>query len=164
MENTNRMQLIGMALMFLLFITWVRLTGPTQEQIAEHQRVQDSILLAQEQTAGNTAVVNTPQTQAADFAALPDSVQNQRLVVTHGPFAAAASGSEETFTLENDKMTVVFSSKGGKIKEVTLKEHFKILTDSLKRVICIFKARRVEIPLLLEHQLAMVGILNKNIR
>jgi len=131
MENTNRMQLIGMALMFLLFITWVRLTGPSEEQIVEHQRVQDSILLAQEQAAGNVAVVNTPQTQAADFSALPDSVQDVRLAVTHGPFAASASGTEETFTLENDKMTVVFSSKGGKIKEVTLKEHFKILTDSL---------------------------------
>ena len=52
------------------------------------------------------------------------------MTATHGPFASAAAGAEETFQLENDKMTVVFTSKGGRVKEVILKEYHKILTDS----------------------------------
>ena len=135
MENTNRMQLIGMALIFLLFLMWARINAPSEAQIAEHKRVQDSIRLAEMPVNGEMATINTPAStitnNTTDFASLSDSVKNLRLLATHGPFANAAAGTEETFQLENDKMTVVFSNKGGKIKEVILKEHFKILTDSL---------------------------------
>jgi len=132
MENTNRMQLIGMALIFLLFLLWARLNAPTEAEIAEHKRIQDSIRLAEAPTDPNIAPATIPQTNNTLTSSnnLPDSVRNLQLMATHGPFANAAAGSEETFQLENDRMTVVFSSKGGKIKEVILKEHFKILTDS----------------------------------
>ena len=131
MENTNRMQLIGMGLIFLLFMLWAQLNAPTEAQIKEHKRVQDSIKLAENPTLAEVATATTPQSQSNDFSSLPDSVQDVRLMATHGPFSTAASGTEQTFTLENDKMTVIFSNKGGRIKEVVLKEHFKILTDSL---------------------------------
>ncbi len=131
MENTNRMQLIGMALIFLLFLLWARLNAPTEAEIAEHKRIQDSIKLAELPTTPDVApAVNPSQLPNNSTSNVSDSVRNIQLTATHGPFASAAAGTEETFQLENDKMTVVFTSKGGRIKEVILKEYHKILTDS----------------------------------
>ncbi len=131
MENTNRMQLIGMALIFLLFLLWARLNAPSEAEIAEHKRIQDSIRLAEMPTNPDIAPAVNPSQSPTNIASnLPDSVRNIQLMATHGPFANAAAGSEETFQLENDKMTVVFTNKGGRIKEVILKEYHKILTDT----------------------------------
>ena len=112
-----------------LFLLYVQLNAPSEAEIAEHQRIQDSIELVQNPTEPELATNATPTT-TFNATQLPDSVRNLQLMATHGPFASAAAGEEQTFQLENDKMRVVFSSKGGKVKEVLLKEHFKILTDT----------------------------------
>lgn len=53
---------------------------------------------------------------------LPDSVQNVQLLQKFGAFAEAAEGSAQEVTLENLDLHVVFSTKGGELKTVELKE------------------------------------------
>ncbi|MBK8920072.1 MAG: membrane protein insertase YidC [Saprospirales bacterium] len=59
-----------------------------------------------------------------------DSAKLSAFAARYGAFAAAAQGTEQTVTLENDLMRVTFTSKGGRIKEVLLKKYKKVNTDS----------------------------------
>ncbi|WP_026955557.1 membrane protein insertase YidC [Algoriphagus vanfongensis] len=63
---------------------------------------------------------------AADFSpAAPlenDSTIDANRVAKYGALATLTQGEEETITLENDKIQVAISTKGGAIKEVNLKE------------------------------------------
>ena len=49
-----------------------------------------------------------------------------------GVFAPSGYGSEKIDSIENDVFTVYFTNKGGRIKEVVLKNYSKILLDSAK--------------------------------
>src|SRR5690625_3190634 len=59
----------------------------------------------------------------------------------YGIFAPAAAGKEEVSVLENDKIKISFSSKGGRIIEAQLKDYKKIIEDS--------EMNEVETPLVL---------------
>jgi len=55
-----------------------------------------------------------------------DSLASAALLGQYGVFSTAASGEVELSTIENDKLKITFSSKGGKIVKAELKEHLKI--------------------------------------
>jgi YidC/Oxa1 family membrane protein insertase len=130
MDKTNLNQIIGILLIFMILFYWAKMNAPTEAELAEHQRVRDSI------AAAATAVEETATTikETQMDLTLPDSVKNMQMVATHGIFAPAAVGKEELITIDNDVMTVVFTNKGGSIKEVTLKEYQKSRLDSQKIV------------------------------
>ena len=130
MDKTNLNQIIGITLIFAITFFWFKSNAPTPEQLAEHERIQDSIKAAtMEETDFTPATQTTPIVQD-----LPDSLKNLQMVASHGIFAPAAAGEETTTTIENDLMTVVFTNKGGRIKEVTLKEYQKSKLDTQKVV------------------------------
>lgn len=82
----------------------------------------------QEPSVQTEAVQTTPQIQPIDsIESLPDSVQNVQLSQKFGVFAEAADGSAREVTLENQDIQVIFSTKGGELKTVELKE-FKTWT------------------------------------
>ncbi|WP_194777784.1 membrane protein insertase YidC [Pararhodonellum marinum] len=66
-------------------------------------------------------LTETPYSATVDV--LPDSLRNLQNEATYGVFASLVIGEEKEVLLENDKMVVTFSSKGGEIKRVELKEH-----------------------------------------
>jgi YidC/Oxa1 family membrane protein insertase len=122
---------IGLTLIFMLFMAWQWMLSPTEEQIAEQQRVQDSIARAETIADSLAQIQNIPAPEIEDSATTTtvvesDSVQQLRLSGEYGPFALAAKGEEETSTLENDLLKVVFTNKGGRIKYVELKQHYKV--------------------------------------
>ncbi|MEM1327265.1 MAG: membrane protein insertase YidC [Bacteroidota bacterium] len=90
----------------------------TQDSLARVELVQDSISKAIE---------------AEQMATTPDSIRQQldslkamQRAQGMGEFANAANGQEQEVTLENDLIKVTFSNKGGRIKNVLLKEYFKM--------------------------------------
>ena len=122
---------IGLTLIFMLFMAWQWMLSPTEEQLAEQQRVQDSIARAETIADSLAQIQNIPAPEIEDSATTTtvvesDSVQQLRLSGEYGPFALAAKGEEETSTLENDLLKIVFTNKGGRIKYVELKEHYKV--------------------------------------
>ncbi len=129
MDKTNLNQIIGITLIFAILFYWLKVNAPTEEQLAEQQRISDSIKAAMVVEKDVTPIAETPA-----FQDLPDSLLNLKMVATHGAFAPSAIGKEQTTTVENDLMTVVFTNKGGRIKEVTLKEYQKSKLDSNKVV------------------------------
>ena len=129
MDKTNLNQIIGITLIFAILFYWAKINEPTEAQIAEQQRIRDSIKAAMVEDKEVTPIIESPT-----IVDLPDSVRNVQAVATHGVFASAAMGEEQTTTIENDLMTVVFTNKGGRIKEVVLKEYQKSKLDTAKVV------------------------------
>jgi YidC/Oxa1 family membrane protein insertase len=117
--------IIGFILLFSTLFVWSYLNKPSEEEMAKHQRMQDSIANIQiaaeslDQTAAAEVVTPVPAVQ------LPDSVRLAQNAGLFGPFASASVGTAKDFTLENDKVIVTFSSKGGKVTSVKLKEYTK---------------------------------------
>lgn len=65
------------------------------------------------------SVANTMSPEAA--AKLQDSLEMSRKLQTHGAFANVVSGTERLDSIENDKIKLVFSNKGGIIVRAELK-------------------------------------------
>lgn len=125
----DRNNIIGFTLIFILLIVWQQMIRPSEEELVEMERVQDSIRLAEEQKpkiVEGTDIIDTVfNSLPSDFSQL-DSLQQLQVAGVYGPFANAATGKEEEHTLENDLIKVTFSNKGGRIKNVLLKEFFKM--------------------------------------
>jgi len=121
--NFDRNTVLGFVLLAVLFFGYFYYTNMEQAAYnkakARQQFVQDSIAKA------NRPLVDT--VAAANSIAKADSTQR---AAAAGYFVAAAQGVEELQTVENDKMSVVFTNKGGQIKSVTLKEHSQYGDDS----------------------------------
>lgn len=124
-KQSNLNTIIGMVLIFVLVYFWMQYTAP--EKPAQDPNT----------PAAPVQPANKPDTQtvAAPIAPAstqgPDSsAQQTALMSRFGVFAPAATGTEQTETLENDLMRVTFTTKGGRIKEVFLKNYFKINLDS----------------------------------
>jgi len=142
----DRNSIIGISLIFILFFVWQYLTQPSPEEVEARQRQQDSIQQVEAQRTDSLAALETAaetssSPEATNEVAEPDSLRNQRLAGAFGPFAAAAAGTEKTSVLENEKVRITFSNKGGRITEVFLKEFHKIVKDSARN--------DVEVPLVL---------------
>ncbi|MFM8361678.1 MAG: membrane protein insertase YidC, partial [Haliscomenobacter sp.] len=127
----DRNTIIGLSLIFVLFFAWQYISSPTKEQLEAQKRTQDSLALVERQ-ADSLNKLKTREAKAEE-ASVPDSVLNQRLSSTFGPFSASARGKEQRLTLENSKLKITFSSKGGRIVEVLLKEHFKMVRNEKRK-------------------------------
>ena len=135
----DRNTVIGLSLIFAIFMLWQYTMTPTQEEVEAYKRQQDSLQrLEQFQTDSLLALETkvTPEKEV-DLPQVEDSVsvaaKFNKLGQEYGPFAAAAAGEEAFETLENDLLKITFTSKGGRIKEVELKEHYKVTEDSLRK-------------------------------
>ena len=110
--------------------------SPSKEQLAEQQRIQDSIRQARleqmaldslrqvEQQAAQMAALQTDSAQLADM----DSLSRAQLLQNtlrnkYGVFAAASEGAEQTWTIENKLQKLTFTNKGGFLKQVELKDY-----------------------------------------
>ncbi|MDF1866840.1 MAG: membrane protein insertase YidC, partial [Saprospiraceae bacterium] len=63
-----------------------------------------------------------------------DSLQQLQFQGRYGSLAHLVQGSEQETVIENDVIKVTFTNKGGRVKEVLLKEHFKLHLDSTTKI------------------------------
>ena len=133
---------IGFALIAAIVIGFSFINRPSQEELAERKRVQDSIALVQaqemeaklisEEIAQQLAVEKAAQagTQTADELA-------QQVAAVYGPFAPAAQGKEGYITIQNEKISISVANRGGRIAKAELKE-YKAYGDSINPL-CLFQ-------------------------
>lgn len=113
-------QIVGFALIFLILIGWSYFTQPTPEEIEaakEEARLEKLRQVQVQQEATKEGAF-----QETDAPAIVDSSQ-------FGIFAKASQGSEQTYTLSNDLVTISLSSKGARVTSAELKKHFKVLSQ-----------------------------------
>ncbi len=147
----DRNTITGLVLIFLMLAAYQYFTAPSPEEIEAQQRYRDSIALVQQQVtdASNTTIADSNSQNTINTNTVPvevsDSLQQLQYAGAYGPFAPAATGSEEEITIENDLIRVTFTNKGGKIKQAELKTFKKAIEDE--------QGKEVKIPLyLLEDQ------------
>ncbi|MBL7829348.1 MAG: membrane protein insertase YidC [Saprospiraceae bacterium] len=125
-EKQNKLtSMIGMGLIFFLLYLWMQYTAPAKDE-QQQQQAPATEQPAANQAANQTAAPAPQNTQVA----VPDTMKNALAVAQFGPFAAASTGKEEVFVLENDLAKFTFTNKGGRIKEVILKKYERINSDT----------------------------------
>ncbi len=127
----DRNTIIGFVLIFVLLIAWQQFMAPSPEELQRQQQLQDSLRMEQrrQDSLARAAQASAPASEAATTTR-DTAAQQQELTALFGPFAPAAKGELKTFKLENELMEVTFSNKGGRIREVWLKDYYKIVLDS----------------------------------
>ncbi len=127
----DKKSIIGIIVVGLLFVGFVYLNGKEQQkyqaELAEWQARQDSLAAAQRPAGAvdtAAAVATTSASSAANLAAAPAAPERPADLVGVALADAAATEPEE-FAVENDVMTVRFSTRGGRITGVTLKNYTK---------------------------------------
>lgn len=134
-NTMDRNTFIGLTLIFGVGMLWTKYNAPTEAQLEAYNKTQDSIALVKTMDSlaiiqKNTVAVDTNRINTPAIApTVSDSLQHVQYAQIAGPFAPAATGEEETSVLENEVFKITFTNKGGKIKEVLLKKHFKAIYD-----------------------------------
>ncbi|GHA57909.1 membrane protein insertase YidC [Pontibacter akesuensis] len=103
----DRNQAIGFGLMALLLLAYSFFFGGTEP--AEQAAVQE--------------IAKVEQLQQTSAPAEDDSLAQVRRAAALGAFGTAATGEASTVTLENENLRVAFSTKGGQVEEVLLKNY-----------------------------------------
>ncbi len=127
----DKNSLIGFGLIGAILIGWMYMSRP-DPAVAERNRViQDSIARVDSIKVAKAEQLAAARKAKADSAynTLSDSakqvLQSNKLNETFKDFAPSASGKQDYFVLENEKMKATLSSKGGKVVSVELKEYKK---------------------------------------
>ncbi|MCD4729713.1 MAG: membrane protein insertase YidC [Bacteroidales bacterium] len=129
----NRDTIIGLGLIFVILIGYSIWMTPSEEEkeaarfrqdsIARVHRTQDSIALLrlleqQHQDSINKLVQREAEAIQTSDTNIPGNVDRDKL----GVFANSSVGDDEIYILENDKLRLSISAKGGKINAVRLNE------------------------------------------
>ncbi|MBL7816804.1 MAG: membrane protein insertase YidC [Saprospiraceae bacterium] len=128
MNQDNKNAMIGMVLILLILLGWNMLSTPSQAELEQKKRTQDSI--ANVQRINDSLQKATAPTQVPP--SVSDSLKKAQLSNEMGNFASLAIGNEQTSVLENENIKVTFTNKGGKIQNVVLKK-FKRILENEKR-------------------------------
>ncbi len=124
----DKKSIIGIAVVALLFFGFAYLNTQEQkkyqEEMAAWQAYQDSVALATRPVApAADSVALTAGGQDAEQAA--EAARERRVAALGEYLAAARDGEEREFVVENDVMAVTFSTRGGQIRDVLLKDYTK---------------------------------------
>ncbi|MDE6711202.1 MAG: membrane protein insertase YidC, partial [Alistipes sp.] len=123
----DKKSIVGIAVIALLFAGFVFFSNREQkryqQELAEWQAYQDSVAAAQRPAAPAAEAAVEATASAADNTAA--ETQQRRAALIGDALAGAAEAPAEEFTVENDVFAVRFSTRGGQIKGVTLKDYAK---------------------------------------
>lgn len=125
-KKTNLSTYIGIALIFGLLYVWLQISVPPKKDA-------DPAAQPTAEQPAAAAPVNSAEQQPAYTPNVPmpvDSAGRIMAMAKFGPFAPIASGNEQFETLENEMMVIKFTNKGGRIREIRMKNFDKINTDT----------------------------------
>lgn len=124
----DRNSIIGITLIAIILGVWVYMTTPSQEELAKQRRIRDSIELAEsnkvkeaEKLAQSNTITDTSIKKTTVI--VNDSVIAIQKQNFYKDFYPTVKGEEKIYTLENEKIKIFFTNKGGRIKQVELKEY-----------------------------------------
>lgn len=125
----DRNTIVGIVLIFGIFIGFTYLNKPSEKQIQAAKRASDSLeqVRAQEQKEELAEAAQLEASKSASALALSGDSLNisvqQELSDKYGAFAAASVGKEKFYVVENNLVKLTFSNKGGRIYSVELKKY-----------------------------------------
>lgn len=132
---------IGFLLIAVIIVGFSLIGRPSKEELAERQRVNDSIALAQQiereaQFISDTINARLQRDSLAATRPVEEDLQ-AKIEAAYGAFAIAIQGDSRESVLENSKVRVYISNKGGRVSRVELKE-YKAYGDTINSL-CLFR-------------------------
>ncbi len=103
-----------------ILLGWNYFTAPSKEEIMSQKRTRDSIEQVKKGISSQQSAVSNQQ---------PVNTQQDKLITESSQLKAQ---NEQLTTLENGVFRIIFSNKGGRIKNVLLKNFQKIYQDSAR--------------------------------
>jgi YidC/Oxa1 family membrane protein insertase len=116
----DKNSIIGISIIVAIFIGWGALNKPSEEEQERIKRRNDSIALVKDQNALEQQQVDFErQTIQKELDSLKLVAKSAKL----GDFGDAAYGENEYYTIENELIKLIVSTKGGRPYSVQLKEY-----------------------------------------
>lgn len=127
----DKNSLIGLLLIGAIIIGFGVYNQPSQEEIDAARRRNDSIALVQakeiatENANNEQSLATVKQTTPLDSfeIAFKDSVAQVQISSAYGEFSSSALIEDRDIVVENDVMIITFSTRGGSVKSVELKDY-----------------------------------------
>jgi len=110
----------GFVLIALIILGFSVLNKPSEKEIADQKRVNDSIALVQQTKVEAAPLTAANNEISQDSASISDTAT---IANAYGDFSTSAIGEEKFFTLENELLKLTFSNKGGRIYSAQLKNY-----------------------------------------
>lgn len=121
----DRNSILGIILIAGILITWGVIQSPSKKDLEKRQRAADSLAmirpLEQRSDPAPMAMAVTQETEKP--ATVTDTNVSNRLQAELGEFSIAATGENKFYTLENDQIKLMVSTKGGRPYRVELKNY-----------------------------------------
>lgn len=124
----DKNSITGLGLITLILIGFWFFNKPPQQEVEALQARQDSIrkvetLMEQERIAAQLSATESQTIALPEAAGTLDSAQSALLEQASGLMSPFVKGETTFTTLENEKIKIIFSNKGGKIYSVELKDY-----------------------------------------
>lgn len=134
----NKQSIIGLILIFGIFVGYMWWISPSKEEIAEMRAKQDSIQHAYADSIAVADSISAVQRGLKELAASGDSAAMAKLNIKPekeslnlGAFNASLQGESGTIKVTNALMAVEIASDGAMVQRVTLNENDYVTYDSL---------------------------------
>lgn len=121
--------IIGLVLIFAIFIGFSILNQPSKEEIERRQRIRDSIAQVNRQRDSLLKIKHAESEEIAEVEKreVDTTLSQEQLTLENldrlGVFASSATGASEEYLIENEHLRIWISNVGGKIVNVELKEY-----------------------------------------
>jgi YidC/Oxa1 family membrane protein insertase len=129
----NKNTIIGLVLIFLIFIAYSYWMSPSKEELRKQQRIADSINVenkirqdsADARMAREKVVQEQKKEPQKEIVNQSDTAEVKRKILQDqlGSFAGSGDGKIKFYTVESDLLRIKFSTLGGKIDYVELKKY-----------------------------------------
>ncbi len=121
----DRNSIIGIVIIAIIIFLWGILSKPSKEELEERKRVLDSLKQVQQEQVDQAVIEEQLKEVESEIieAEVTDTESAEQLRDRLGYFAESGMGTDEYYTLENDLIRLVVSTKGGKPYSVKLKEY-----------------------------------------
>ena len=137
----DKKSIIGLVLIFGIFVGYMFWVAPSKEEIAERQRIYDSTMAANleaQRIEDSIAAEKARQDSlfmagdsAATYAAMDKAFGMHRRVQDMGVFNAAAERPSSGFRVRNERMDLFFNTRGAQVDEVVLKDYLTYDSNQL---------------------------------
>ena len=121
----DKKSIIGLILIFGIFVGYMFWVAPSKEEMAERQRIYDSTVAANLEAQRIEDSIAAAQARMDSLAAIGDTSVTGilRNVPDMGAFNAATQGEAQEIVMSNEKMQITFSTLGARVDKVVLNDY-----------------------------------------
>jgi YidC/Oxa1 family membrane protein insertase len=129
MNKSTLNTILGIALIFAVFLGYMLLTKPSAEDIRKKRQEDSTTAVAQMQKKVEDIKNQITSAKADSVAKKKDTVEKKispdslKTVLNDGLFGTASQGQNKHITIETDKVKIQFATRGGGISSVELKDY-----------------------------------------